>query len=200
MKKALVLLATALSGVSVPAHAAYVFDIQEVGSNVISSGSGSFNITALTLVSTGVASSNIWPNQATVQIGFGLTNEYHGIFGPASFGSGGLAFRSFLSGPSVGLSSFYGDINVPDGYVSGTLLSGSTATYLNQTFASLGLTPGVYSYSWGTGDNADTAIVRIGTNSAVPEPTTWAMMLVGFGAIGFTMRRKQHQKLRVKIC
>jgi hypothetical protein len=31
---------------------------------------------------------------------------------------------------------------------------------------------------------------------AVPEPSTWAMMLVGFGAIGFGMRRKQRQTVR----
>lgn len=28
-------------------------------------------------------------------------------------------------------------------------------------------------------------------NSAVPEPSTWAMMLVGFGALGFSMRRRK---------
>lgn len=27
---------------------------------------------------------------------------------------------------------------------------------------------------------------------AVPEPATWAMMLLGFGTIGFAMRRRQH--------
>jgi hypothetical protein len=27
--------------------------------------------------------------------------------------------------------------------------------------------------------------------SAVPEPTTWAMMLIGFGAVGYSMRRRQ---------
>jgi hypothetical protein len=33
-------------------------------------------------------------------------------------------------------------------------------------------------------------------SSAVPEPTTWAMMLVGFGAVGYSMRkRKGAQKL-----
>lgn len=32
--------------------------------------------------------------------------------------------------------------------------------------------------------------------TGVPEPTTWAMMLVGFGAIGFSMRRKQRQMVR----
>ena len=27
--------------------------------------------------------------------------------------------------------------------------------------------------------------------SAVPEPATWGMMLLGFGAIGFSMRRRR---------
>lgn len=30
-----------------------------------------------------------------------------------------------------------------------------------------------------------------GTNGAVPEPGTWAMMLLGFGAIGYSMRRRR---------
>jgi hypothetical protein len=32
---------------------------------------------------------------------------------------------------------------------------------------------------------------QFGLSSAVPEPTTWAMMLVGFGAVGFSMRRRK---------
>ena len=31
--------------------------------------------------------------------------------------------------------------------------------------------------------------------SAVPEPGTWAMMLMGFGAVGFAMRRTRVRKL-----
>lgn len=31
--------------------------------------------------------------------------------------------------------------------------------------------------------------------AAVPEPATWAMMLVGFGAIGFQLRRKRSSRL-----
>ena len=33
--------------------------------------------------------------------------------------------------------------------------------------------------------------------AAVPEPATWAMMLLGFGAIGFTMRRRNAAKLQL---
>ena len=35
------------------------------------------------------------------------------------------------------------------------------------------------------------------TISAVPEPATWAMMLAGFGMIGFGLRRRVKQKVRV---
>lgn len=38
-------------------------------------------------------------------------------------------------------------------------------------------------------------------NSAVPEPSTWAMMLLGFGAVGFGMRRRREgaPKMRVRF-
>ena len=31
---------------------------------------------------------------------------------------------------------------------------------------------------------------------AVPEPSTWAMMLVGFGVVGFSMRRRSNKAIR----
>jgi len=31
-------------------------------------------------------------------------------------------------------------------------------------------------------------------SAGVPEPATWAMMLLGFGAIGFAMRRRRKQE------
>jgi hypothetical protein len=33
--------------------------------------------------------------------------------------------------------------------------------------------------------------------SAVPEPTTWAMMLVGFGAVGYSMRKRPSRKTQL---
>ena len=37
---------------------------------------------------------------------------------------------------------------------------------------------------------------QFGLSAAVPEPATWAMMLVGFGFVGFAMRRRQ----KVAMC
>jgi hypothetical protein len=34
-------------------------------------------------------------------------------------------------------------------------------------------------------------LVFFGTQTAVPEPATWAMMLLGFGGIGIAMRRRR---------
>jgi hypothetical protein len=46
----------------------------------------------------------------------------------------------------------------------------------------------------GTPGATDIRQVRVGTGvemGAVPEPSTWAMMLFGFGAVGFAMRRRK---------
>ena len=37
--------------------------------------------------------------------------------------------------------------------------------------------------------------IRISSAAVVPEPATWGMMLLGFGAIGFAMRRKRRPAL-----
>src|SRR5690606_2120681 len=47
-----------------------------------------------------------------------------------------------------------------------------------------------------SGENNDTGVMEgsITIEQAVPEPATWAMMLFGFGAIGFALRRRKQQK------
>jgi hypothetical protein len=49
---------------------------------------------------------------------------------------------------------------VPTGYVSGSFISGST-TYQTSTIVSLGLTPGTYTWSWGSEGNASTIVMTI---------------------------------------
>ena len=63
-----------------------------------------------------------------------------------------------------------------------------TSTYLNTTFATLGLTPGEYVYRWGTGEHADSFTIVIG--APVPEPSTWVMTLIGFGGLGYAAMRR----------
>ena len=41
-------------------------------------------------------------------------------------------------------------------------------------------------------------IAFFGTPGAVPEPGTWMLMLIGMAGIGFTIRRKDKQTLRVR--
>jgi PEP-CTERM motif len=57
----------------------------------------------------------------------------------------------------------------------------NTSAYLDASFSSLGITPGTYVWSWGSGDHADTFTVETTT---LPEPTTWMMMLIGFAGLG----------------
>lgn len=38
-------------------------------------------------------------------------------------------------------------------------------------------------------------VFTIGTLSAVPEPTTWAMALAGLGTVGFAMRRRRRTRV-----
>ena len=50
---------------------------------------------------------------------------------------------------------------VPAGYTSGSYLT-SSQTFNSQTFTSLGLVAGTYSYTWGTGSNAEILSVVVG--------------------------------------
>jgi hypothetical protein len=78
------------------------------------------------------------------------------------------------------------------GYVSGASLGTSTATWTGATITSLGLAPGAYMWSWGSGATADTFTLDIAAGRiAVPELATWAMMLLGFAGLGFMQARRR---------
>jgi hypothetical protein len=46
----------------------------------------------------------------------------------------------------------------------------------------------------GTQNGSLSGNVAFTAAAAVPEPGTWAMMLLGFGAIGFSMRRRRTEQ------
>jgi hypothetical protein len=49
------------------------------------------------------------------------------------------------------------------------------------------------------GRNVGARVLASGAFQAVPEPATWAMMIVGFGAIGVTARRQRRTTTRVSF-
>ena len=75
---------------------------------------------------------------------------------------------------------------VPTGYTSGSALSGS-ATFDSTTLSAMGLTSGTYTASWGSGATADSVTLEVG--SAVPEPATFALLLLPLTALGLARRR-----------
>ena len=132
---------------------AYTVTLEQVGANVVANGSGAINLTGLTFFSGDCHSAD--PNAVSEQYygarALGRGHVYTGFTGPTSFGSGVFFFANTGSGDLVGIiEQVLATSSVPQGYVSGTALSDSM-TFNNATFASLGVTPGTYIWSWGTG-------------------------------------------------
>jgi hypothetical protein len=172
--------AVMLIGLSAPpAEAGYVVDLTQQGSNVVATGSGAIDLTGLSFTGRGAGSAQIEPADGVMLTGLtGLVNSdvYVGLT-QVSFGSATITFANSGSGGFAG--PFFSELWVPGGYVSDSPLS-STATYDSQTFSSLGVTPGTHKWTWGDGANQNFTLV-IGE---VPEPSTWAMMALGFAGLG----------------
>ena len=173
---------------TLPARAAVLVDIEEAGPNVVAVASGTIDTNALTHYFDFVTTTAIAANEAGIFFGPNVVNSsrfYFGVIGPAHFGSGLTNFTSSHSGNVFGLVP--GTLFLSPAYASGDPLS-AIDTFDNATFTSLGLVPGTYGFSFGSGVHVDTVTVHIG---AVPEPATWTMMILGFLGLGFvTYRRK----------
>src|SRR6059058_2498987 len=151
-----------------PAQAGYTVTLQQVGPDVVATGSGAIGLHGLTFSHSSSANPAIVPSSSNflvrgVSIYTGpASSSVDSYFvpqsGPTGFGSGSATYASSGSGDMVGIFEgfIYGDplrlLTVPRGYVSGTALS-DMATYSGKTLATLGVTPGTYVWTWGTGAN-----------------------------------------------
>ena len=138
------------------------------------------------------------------------------------FQSGGASTMDVTGGFDTGFSFFYtapffsGSVNVWSGLDStGTLL----ATLLLPTTANGANTPGCFGTNFcpyvpfgvtfsgfahsvnfgGSNDQIGFDDITLGSATAggVPEPATWAMILMGFGLVGFGLRNRRKPAVRV---
>ena len=159
------------SGLSAPsAQAAYIVTLDQVGTNVVATGSGTIDLTGLNLANSNASGAFIVPSAGDIINGpAGGVNDdlYAGFAGPTSFGGGALNSASGGTGDRVGVDETLGQLFVPRGYMSGTFLSDTTT--FGGSFATLGVTPGTYVWTWGSGADADSFTLQIGP-AVVPAP------------------------------
>ena len=159
------LMASAASAVVIPFYFDAGGSIQSLP--VSASGSGSFT----TAADTGIFS-----------LGLGLTD----------FAANGH-LQYYVDGEdfSLGLTDL--------GSFSATLVNGTvqslsfatTTTVRNFTLNNAGLAPGNFSLQSRAGAIGGDLVIGDRPAGAVPEPATWALMLIGFGAIGAAMRSRR---------
>jgi hypothetical protein len=153
-------------------RAAVVISVYPQGADVVAVASGTANTAGLNLKSSSIGSSIGVQASGFFVIGTTPVSAYDGFSGPATFGPGSSFFAaSSSSGQGVGVFPAWPYIHLPAGYVSGGQISGSS-TFANRTLASLGLTPGTYTYTWGSGGNADSLTIKVLTASPLVVTTT----------------------------
>ena len=101
-----------------------------------------------------------------------------------------IGFASFLGGSLTGLLNFTSSGGMPatvgmDGF--GIFLGPNQTSGDNVSVFYLGFDDQITAQD----DNHDDFIVRATVLPPVPEPATWAMMLVGFAGVGVAMRRRR---------
>ena len=188
----LLALAVLMAACASPVRGIAIVNATETGGNVVFAGGGTFNLTGLSLVGQGGYTTVIQADAEYAIFGANplevlLVDVYGNLVSPGPFGPGANTtfFADLGSGDRFGVPGTR--LIVPTGYLSGTPLTASN-TYSGMTFASMGLAPGSYTWSWGSGLNADSFTLNI--IDPVPEPSTWAMLALGCPALLARRRRK----------
>ena len=196
MKLGFCLAVAALVAVASPADAAVNIYVSNNNTDSLVQVLGSLNLAGFTKIPNGTE-----PGADTVQGHGGILytgnpsqglQAYTGLTNNNSFGGYSTSFANSGAGTGFGINGIYTlpRLLLPIGYASGDAIN-SSATFLFKTIDSMGLTRGDYVYS----SASDTIALHIGqaapTASAVPEPASWGMMMLGMGAVGFAMRRRR---------
>ena len=180
MKRLLIACSFAALAAASPAHAASL-----IGNTVTCSQVGSGSFTCFT-------------NSAVVGGGqeFAVGNTPTGFIG-LNFNGGGLRISN-ISGDDFTLSATVLTLsNITSAFTGANLLNSSITGFNN---SNVSLQNGVLRLNFigSTWASNSSANIALETAAAVPEPGTWAMMLLGFGAMGAAMRSRRKQKITVR--
>jgi hypothetical protein len=127
------------------------------------------------------------------QIGNAPTYSFLG----ADFGEGTLFINALADSSLGGTILNFTDTNAP--FTS--FLLASSSGFAGFDISDVSLTGGLLSIDLrGTNNTQGGQIaLQLSSAAAVPEPSTWAMLLLGFGAAGFAMRRRRNTGPRPRL-
>ena len=169
-------------------QAVEIVTFSQQGSNVVADGTGSINTTGLTQA--GITYLDPWEDASNPSIVFGPANAgyyvYNAASGPANFGTGYLNMASSSTGQAFGMMYSSHDIVISPGYTSGSSLVGEDI-WNNTTLAALGLTIGTYTYTFGSGVNTDSLVIKV---QAAPEPASLTLLGLGFAGLGMLRHKR----------
>lgn len=191
--KRLLLAGIAAIGLSASAQAAVLFsdnfNAETQGLNY--TGFANWTVTAGSIDLIGPGFFDFYPgngNYVDLDGTTGAQNPAGGITTNMSFAAGSYTLKFNLGGSTRGDSN---DVRVSLGDFSQLITLASGAGFTSQMFT-FTTTGGQLSFTnLGNSDNLGLILDNVSVSSAVPEPATWAMMLLGFFGLGALSARRR---------
>lgn len=131
----------------------------------------------------------------TYDLGAARTLDGLALWNEDGVGMGTLRLSYSLDGTSYNSLGMYAPINNPDGVDYPAQVFGFSDFSAQFVRVELGGCPAPDRWC----ALGEVAFRQVSSAPAVPEPTTWAMMLAGFGLMGAALRRKQKPRVRFAL-
>ncbi|NMP33165.1 PEP-CTERM sorting domain-containing protein [Thalassotalea sp. M1531] len=198
------LVAGAILAISGIANAGLIVNVDNVGSNLVFSWSGSVNLdSTLGLQDSNRSFSTRYDRQSFFRIAgqdqsglddynlfFTSIPNWDSIGTNVTLLSGTVAGEGLFFEQSSSPSSSTNQLWLSDGYISNSSIIGSM-TFLNTNIASAGFNIGSYTWAWENQGVSDSLTLNVNSASSggqgIPEPTTLAIFALGL--LGITTRK-----------